>query len=226
MLLGVALRADGDEDSGRLELEAAKSAFDRLGAVLDLRTTMELLGEELPDDVPRAAAPSARVTKTFMFTDIVSSTNLVEAMGDDAWENLLGWHDQTLRTCFSAHHGTEVNKIGDGFFVAFDGAGDAVECAVTVQRSLREHRRQHGFAPQVRVGLHEAEATQKGADYGGRGVHTAARIGALAGAGEILASRRVIEAAGTRFAIGEARTVSLKGVSQPVEVATIGADSA
>jgi class 3 adenylate cyclase len=221
LLLGEALRADGAEEAGRLEVQAARSAFERLGAVLDVRAAMELLGEEIAEGVPRAATPSARVTKAFMFTDMVRSTNLVEAMGDEAWESVLEWHDQMLRRRFAEHRGVEVNKVGDGFFVAFDNACDAIECAVAIQRRLRDHRRDHGFAPQVRVGLHQAEGTQKGRDYGGKGVHAAARIGALAGAGEILASREVIEAARTRFPVSEPRAVTLKGVSGPVEVASI-----
>jgi class 3 adenylate cyclase len=221
MLLGVALRADGDEEAATLELHAARSGFEGLGAVLDLRKTMELLGEEIAEGVPRASGPSARVTKTFMFTDIVSSTNLVEAIGDDAWENLLEWHDQMLRKCFMAHCGDEVNKTGDGFFVAFDTPSEAVECAVTIQRKLSEHRKEHGFAPQVRIGLHMTEATRKGRDYGGRGIHAAARIGVLAGPGEILASRDVLDAATIRFPISERRVAELKGVSGPVEVAAI-----
>jgi class 3 adenylate cyclase len=117
----------------------------------------------------------------------------------------------------------EVNKVGDGFFVAFENPCDAVECAVTIQKRLRDHRRQHGFAPAVRVGLHQSEATQKGLDFGGKGVHTAARIGALAGAGQILASQEVIDAARTRFPVTDKRSVQLKGVEQPVEIASISA---
>jgi class 3 adenylate cyclase len=223
MALGMALRAEGDEEGGRLELQAAKAAFERLGAVLDLRRAMEFLGEEVAEGVPKGAAPTARVTKTFMFTDIVGSTNLVELLGDESWDELLHWHDHMLRGCFSAHKGVEVNKVGDGFFVAFDNPCDAVECAVTIQRGLRDHRREHGFAPQVRVGLHQSEATQKGLDFGGKGVHTAARIGALAGAGEILASQEVIDAARTRFPVSDRRFVELKGVADPVEISSISA---
>ncbi|MDQ3986355.1 MAG: adenylate/guanylate cyclase domain-containing protein [Actinomycetota bacterium] len=221
MVLGVALRADGDEDGAELELRAARKTFEKLGAVLDLRRAMELLGEDVAEELPKAAMPGERVTKTFMFTDIVSSTTLVEAMGDRAWESLLAWHDQTLRGLFTAHCGEEVKQIGDGFFVAFDDPFDAVECAVDIQRRLAEHRKEHGFAPQVRIGLHSVEATRKGKDYGGRGVHEAARIGALAGAGEILASSEVIGAARTRFPVGEGRKMELKGVSEPVAVASI-----
>ena len=49
-----------------------------------------------------------------------------------------------------------------------------------IQRTLADHRRAHGFAPQVRIGVHAAEATRAAGDYEGAGVHAAARIGALA----------------------------------------------
>ncbi len=220
--LGVALRTDGDEDAAVMEIQAARSAFERLGAILDLRRATETLGEQVQKDLPKAPAPGVRVEKTFMFTDIVSSTNLVEVIGDEAWESLLGWHDQTLRKLFMGHCGEEVKQIGDGFFVAFDDATDAMECAVQIQRRLGDHRKEHGFAPQVRIGLHRAEATRKGQDYGGRGVHTAARIGALAQGGEILATTQVIENASRhRFPVSEQRSVSLKGVSEPAEIVSV-----
>ena len=221
MVLGVALQAEGDAEGAELELSAARNTFEKLGAVLDLRRVMELLGEDVAEALPKAAMPGQRVLKTFMFTDIVSSTNLVEAIGDEAWENVLGWHDQALRGLFNDHCGEEVKQIGDGFFVAFDNPFDAVECAVGIQRRLAGHRASHGFAPQVRIGLHSAEATRKGQDYGGKGVHEAARIGALAGAGEILASQDVIVAARARFPVSEPRMMTLKGVSEPVAVAMV-----
>jgi class 3 adenylate cyclase len=155
------------------------------------------------------------------FTDIVGSTNLVEAMGDEAWEKLLGWHHETLRQLFMAHCGEEVDQVGDGFFVAFDNPYEAVECAVDIQRRLAAHRKDHGFAPQLRIGLHSVDAIRKGKDYRGKGVHEAARIGGLAGAGEILASIDVITAAKARFPVSDFRSVELKGVSEPVQVATV-----
>lgn len=131
-----------------------------------------------------------RVVKTFMFTDIVKSTNLVEVLGDEAWGALLSWHDQTLRSLFAAHRGEEVVSTGDGFFVGFDSPEAALACAVAIQRKLAEHRQTHGFAPQVRIGVHASDATQVGRNFRGKGVHEAARIAALAEAGEILASRQ------------------------------------
>jgi class 3 adenylate cyclase len=92
---------------------------------------------------------------------------------------------------------------------------------VAIQRGLADHRRTHGFAPQVRIGLHAADAVRTGDDYLGRAVHQAARIGALAEGGEILASTETVEDCAERFTVSEPRAVTLKGMSQPVEVVSI-----
>ena len=214
--LGLAYRATGDEDAATLELEAARAMFERLGATLDARRVTELIGEG-----DAAAAASMRVERAFMFTDMVRSTNLVEAIGDEAWTDLVRWHDQTLRVCFERNGGEEVDHAGDGFFVAFESADRALGCAVEIQRKLVEHRRTAGFAPQVRIGVHVAEAARHGQDYLGKGVHEAARVGALAEGGEILATAVTLEAAGGRFTATERRTVPLKGMAQPVEIVAL-----
>ena len=94
----------------------------------------------------------SRTVRTFLFTDIVGSTSLIGVIGDDAWDDLRRWHDQTLRASFVDHGGEEIDHAGDGFFVAFPDVTTALASAVEIQRRLAEHRRAHGFAPQVRMG--------------------------------------------------------------------------
>lgn len=219
VVLGRSYVADGDEDGAKMEFQAAKAAFDKLGAAIDSRIVAGLLGSD-GAAMPRGAVGS-RAVKTLMFTDIVKSTNLLEAIGDDAWQHLLRWHDQTLRSLFSSHGGEEVKQVGDGFVVAFASASEAVESAVAIQRALADHRKAHGFSPQVRVGLHSAEITRKGMDYEGRGVHEAARVGALAEGGEILASTETYSSTNRRFPASAPREVSLKGISNPIEIVSI-----
>lgn len=178
--------------------------------------------EEVDELLPwqlRGKSSSRRVEKTFLFTDIVKSTNLLEAMGDEAWESVLRWHDESLRALFAAHRGEEVVSTGDGFFVAFESPEDAIACAVAIQRAFAEHRRTQGFAPQVRIGAHAAGATQVGANFTGKGVHEAARIAALADGGEILVSR--VTAMGGKFSVSEPRTVNIKGIAEQVEVVSV-----
>ena len=184
-----------------------------------LAITIEEVGELLPLLQRSQAATSKRVAKTFLFTDIVRSTNLAEALGDEAWERLLRWHDDTLRSLFVAHNGTEVVTTGDGFFVGFDSPDDAIACAVAIQRTLDTQRREHGFAPQVRIGIHFATAQEADGNYRGKGVHEAARIAAAAEGGEILVSRDTAQ--GTSHKVSPPRALQLKGISEPMEVVTV-----
>jgi class 3 adenylate cyclase len=152
---------------------------------------------------------------------MVRSTNLVEAIGDDAWVDLLRWHDQTLRDLFARHGGQEIDHAGDGFFVVFERPEDGISCAVAIQRTLADHRRKYGFAPSVRIGVHSAPATKSGGAYVGKGVHEAARIASAAGAGEIVASVQSLEGHSELFVVTNTREVTLKGVEKPIEVATL-----
>ena len=181
---------------------------------------IEEIEELLPWQLRGRGGPPRRVMKTFMFTDMVRSTALAEALGDDAWGDLLRWHDETLRALFASHHGEEVTATGDGFFVGFDSPEAAIGCAVAIQRRLAEHRRQQGFAPQIRIGVHASEAAQVGRNFQGKGVHEAARIAALAEGGEIVVSSATA-GANPPYPVSEPRTVTLRGLSEPVEVVSV-----
>ncbi len=211
--LAEAERLDGDGSSAELELRTAHATFERLGATRDAGLAGRALASMTGDEAVRAG-------RTFLFTDICDSTPLIDAIGDEAWQSLVAWHDRKLRALFAEHSGEEVDHAGDGFFVAFPEPQSAAECAVAIQRSLAEHRRTHGFAPQVRAGLHAAEAEQARGGYWGKGVHEAARIGGLADAGEIVASRATAEDL-RGIASTAPRSVELKGISAPVEVVSL-----
>ena len=219
-----ALAGEGDKAASQRDLRAARSTFERLGAALDLQRVDALLraaaagpGTGAPD-----ADPGSRTMRTFMFTDIVTSTDLVGLIGDENWGDLLRWHDRELRASIAQHKGQEVSHTGDGFFVAFERATAGIDCAVDIQRRLATHRREHGFAPWVRIGLHRAEATERGGNYAGHGVHVAARVGAAATKEEVLVSSSVLEEASEiAFGLGEPREVALKGVKDPLEVRSI-----
>lgn len=214
-LLGSALLAIGDHEAADLELTAARDEFERLHARLalaDVERTIAAAAE-------RRAAPVS-VRRTFMFTDIEGSTTLAETLGDQAWRGLLEWHDETLRGVLLRHGGEVVNSTGDGFFAAFDTTSGALDAAVAVQRALADHRRQHGFAPAVRIGLHAADATRRGGDYSGVGVHVAARVASAATGGEIVATTDTL--AGITGAVtARQRQVTLKGISGPVDIVTV-----
>lgn len=214
VLLAEAKEANGDERSARMERQAARTIFKRLGATLDLARLST--DEDTPMDAGR------RVSKAMMFTDMVTSTDLAGVLGDSAWDDVLRWHDKAVREEFTRFGGQEVRHTGDGFFVVFDRASDAVDAAVAIQRRLAKHRKEHGFSPHVRIGLHQTEATYEGGDFSGYGVHVASRIESAADQDEILASEALIGAASAiRYPLGEVRSVSLKGVADPAHVQSI-----
>jgi class 3 adenylate cyclase len=179
---------------------------------------IEEVASLLPWQLRGKAGPTRRVLKTFMFTDIVGSTSLVEALGDEAWDTLLRWHDTTLREVIGAHNGEEVSTTGDGFFVGFDSPEEAVAAAVDIQRRLADHRAKHGFAPRVRIGLHASDAHQVAGNFRGKGVHEAARIAALAQGDEIMASAATV---GETVSTSARRSVELKGLSEPIDVVAV-----
>ena len=112
--LGEAFRGVGDFDNAALELDTARAVFERLGARPELARADELLAQS-----GGGRRFTERAGRTFMFTDMMKSTALVEAIGDEAWTDLVRWHDQTLRGLVSRHAGEEVDHAGDGFFIAF-----------------------------------------------------------------------------------------------------------
>lgn len=218
-LLGEARRAGGDEAGARLEFKASLSTLEDLGAASESSRVGKLLGGE---DDHLIGAGESRVTRTLMFTDIVTSTDLIELIGDGSWQELLKWHDRTLRSAIQAAGGEEVRHTGDGFFASFADPRISIECAVDIQRRLVQHRHVNGFAPMVRIGIHTAEITRNQGDYSGAGVHAAARIGSIATEEEIVVSAATLAGmTAIPFPLINSRTVSLKGIKEPVQISSV-----
>jgi len=187
---------------------------DSADVVRHMRSFLEARSR-VPEPAERPREPAA-----FVFTDLVGSTALLEAVGDDAWHDLRDWHDRTLRELFAEHGGDEIDNAGDGFFVAFSSTEAALECAIAVQRALTTHRHDHGFAPQVRIGVHASAAIRTDGGFVGRSVNEAARIAQAASGGEILVSRETAEAIPS-LACSDVRVLHLKGLADPVEVVAL-----
>jgi class 3 adenylate cyclase len=209
MVLARAYAAAGDVDAARLETESALAAFERLGAAPATRAANDALAD---------LTGSRQVTRTFMFTDVVESTQFIRRIGDEAWAALLRSHDRALRGLFAEHGGEEVDHAGDGFFVAFVDAASAIDCAAAIQRRIAEEGRFGELL--VRVGVHTASASLHGSSYRGRGVHEAARIAGLAGPAEIVASVATLEAAGYPLEQVDRHSAHLKGIDEPLDVVT------
>jgi class 3 adenylate cyclase len=133
----------------------------------------------------RSTPEPDRVLATVMFTDIVGSTERAAELGDTRWRDLLGQHHTAVRSELARFRGREVKTLGDGFLAAFDGPARAIRCGQAIATAAGS------LGIEVRVGLHTGEVEVIGDDLGGIAVHIAARVGALASAGEVLASSTV-----------------------------------
>ena len=163
----------------------------------------------------RASMPIAREAVALLFTDIVDSTAQLERPGDDAWLGVLRRHHTLVRSHVALHGGAVVNTAGDGFMIAFGDPRAAVACAVALQRSLAAPDPDLGAPLRVRMGLHFGEAISFAGDFHGRTVVLAARVGARAGAEEILVSEAVVRsvAHSMRGRLTRLGDVALKGLA-------------
>lgn len=154
----------------------------------------------------RRAHEPERALATVLFTDIVGSTERAAELGDRDWRDLLERHDAAVRRQLSVHRGREVKTTGDGFLATFDGPARAIRCAQAIGEAV------HEAGLEVRAGIHTGEVELLGEDVAGMAVNIGARIGDLAGAGEVLVSstvRELVVGSGLEFA--ERGAHSLKG---------------
>ncbi len=178
-------------------------------------TVVDFARGEAVDDV------GERVLSTVLFTDIVGSTEQVSAHGDTQWRHQLDAHDKLVDWMLEKYGGQRVKHTGDGIFALFDGPTKAARCALDLVPALAAR------GIRIRVGVHTGECERRGDEWSGVAVHVGARIGAMAGADEVLASRTVRDlSAGSRLRFESIGAQHLKGITEDVEVFRVRSSTA
>jgi len=152
-------------------------------------------------------ARDEQILASIVFTDIVDSTRHATELGAARWRDLVGEHNRKASTAIDRHRGRLVKTTGDGVLAQFDGAERAVRGAAAIRDAAQ------GLGLAIRAGVHTGEVQAISDDVRGIAVHTAARIMAVAGSGEILVSATVMDLLdGSGLTFEDAGIYELKGL--------------
>lgn len=165
------------------------------------------------------ASASDGSTHGFLFADLRGYTHLVDTRGAVEASRLLGRYRAIVREVVTHHGGAEIKTEGDSFYVVLPSASAALRCGLDILIACKEPS-DGGEAIHLGVGIHAGESVAHEGGFVGSAVNIAARICALAAAGELLVSGTIRELTRSIVAaefvfVGRRQ---LKGLAEPVEV--------
>jgi adenylate cyclase len=168
-------------------------------------------------DLPISREQPGRVSMTFCFVDLTGFTRYTEEEGDEEALDLVERFVETVEATLPAE-ATIVKTIGDEVMIVSPDPATLTEWAVGVLSLFHER-------PRPRCGLHFGSAVYRDGDYFGGDVNLTHRVVARALAGEVLATRSVVDEIGSSDYLDfePIGGVDLKGFPDPTElfVATV-----
>jgi class 3 adenylate cyclase len=163
---------------------------------------------------PQSSEAAPRIMAV-MFTDMVGSTDMTQAKGDQAAQVIVRRHNSIVRAALNEYGGKQVKHTGDGIMASFPSPGSGVEAAIAIQRACAANNAR--FPDQelhLRIGINAGEPIQEEEDLFGATVQLAARVCAAAGTDEIVCTNVVRELSGGKGAFSSRGAVALKGFSE------------
>ena len=153
---------------------------------------------------------------SIVFTDIVSSTEMVTEKGDTAARDIFIDHDNLIRDQLNKYKGKELQNLGDGFMLSFPSASSAISCSCAIQKEMSEKL---PFL-KIRIGINFGEVVHReGNRPFGQAVVMASRILSRCKGGEILISDITRQlAAGSKFSFREIESFKAKGFNESVKL--------
>ena len=144
-------------------------------------------------------------------------------MGDDeeATIHTLTSYREVMTALIQQHRGRVVDSPGDNLLAEFASAVDAVQCAVEIQRELKEKRGIAGLRKmEYRIGINVGDVIVEGERLYGDGVNIAARLEGLAEPGGICISGTVYDQVENKLALGYEYVgeQEVKNITKPVRV--------
>lgn len=162
--------------------------------------------EHAPGAIPGA------IDVCLLFCDLKDFTMFAELHGDAAATAAASRFAQ-LTNDARGEHGRVVKGLGDGAMLVYPDSAEAVAAWHRFTVAMREPG-----MPAMHAGMHQGVVVRREGDYFGGAVNLAARLLAVAGSGELLATRAAVDRAsgGERWeALGSRK---LRGLRQEVEI--------
>ncbi len=158
--------------------------------------------------------PSVPSVITFMFTDIVGSTEMTARLGNAGAQKAVRAHNTAVRAAIQAKKGREVKHTGDGIMATFPDPAAAVTGAIQILRDIAAHNAANPtLQVQVRIGVNVGEAVEEENDFFGAAVQMTARICDKASKGNVWASQAVVDACkGQRLGFIPRGKFEMKGI--------------
>jgi class 3 adenylate cyclase/pimeloyl-ACP methyl ester carboxylesterase len=170
------------------------------------------------EDVDDLTIDGAEIVEqaTIVFSDIVSSTDLVTQLGDAAARDIFLQHDQIIRAQIKKYGGKELQNLGDGFMLSFESASAAIKCACDIQQEIPRNI----ASMKVRMGINTGEVVRReGRHPFGQVVVIASRIASKAKGEQILVSDVTRQlTSGDGFPFLEKGRFKLKGISRSIKL--------
>ncbi|WP_096704765.1 adenylate/guanylate cyclase domain-containing protein [Magnetospirillum sp. 15-1] len=190
-------------DSGKSAMESW-SEGDEGTPMIKLQTSLK--------DWNKPATEKKPSIMTVMFTDMVGSTDLTQARGDQAAQEIVRKHNAIVRTALTQFAGHEVKHTGDGIMASFASAANAVEATVQIQRQVTAHNEKQPNLPlHLRIGLNAGEPIQEEDDLFGSTVQLAARVCAATQSDQTLCTQVVKDLAAGKGSFTDGGMHALKG---------------
>jgi adenylate cyclase len=154
--------------------------------------------------------------------DVVGYSRLMEADEAGTLAALKRHREVIFDPAVIANNGRIVKLIGDGVIAEFGSVVDAVNCALSVQRSDGALPDEALRQPRIvlRIGINLGDVIIEGDDIYGDGVNIAARLEPLAEPGGVCVSSIVNESVGNRIDVrfNDSGEINVKNIDRPIRI--------
>ena len=166
---------------------------------------------------------------TILFTDLKSSTQLYQQIGDLNAYALVREHYGVLNTAILNQHGAIVKTIGDAIMANFTQPVNAVAAGLEMLSGLRTLNQTSSYGGLVlKIGIHKGAAISvtlnNRIDYFGSTVNIASRVQGSAGGDEIFLTEEIYSSDGVLELLQEydcqveSALIELKGIYEQVKI--------